>query len=303
MLKIHKSLLQFLKIRYFPKIFQRITKNSTNLFLRGGDIISIHPQLFGVHEELIAAYIDYIAENGSSDFLIDIGANIGLSSCPSGNKFKKVYCFEPNPILVNILKSNLAISLEEDVAEIFDFALGDSNGQYDLYIPKHNFGGAFIREGNDYSEEILSNKDNFNHFNDDNYIIRSVEVKDAEKVFGDLFSSLASDNLTNGIIKIDVEGFEKKILSAIANSLPPSLNISVIFENHYSAFDLNEIKNFFEHKKVRRFIFKRSIVEAKKSKFRKYFELLFIGETFTLAQCNLDEKNIGSNKDVILQID
>ena len=58
----------------------------------------------GVYEPHIKFLIDYLAEKGYSDFLIDIGANIGLTSCQSGNSFKEIHMFEPNPDCVNILK-------------------------------------------------------------------------------------------------------------------------------------------------------------------------------------------------------
>ncbi len=74
-------------------IFRKITKNSLQLFLRGKDIISVSPQTCGFHELGLTTLISSIAENGASDFLIDIGANIGLTSCQNGNDFKRVFLF------------------------------------------------------------------------------------------------------------------------------------------------------------------------------------------------------------------
>ena len=173
MFYVHLSLINYLYKKFLYKFFKKITYQSLNIFLRGGDIISVDPQIFGVHEEVLTKYINYVAENGSRDFLIDIGANIGLSSCQNGNKFKKVYCFEPNPLCVNILKTNLAISLNEGAFKIFDFALGNEDGLFDLYIPKHNWGGAFVRNSNDYSDEVLGRKDGFESISEKNYLINS----------------------------------------------------------------------------------------------------------------------------------
>ena len=68
-------------------LFNKITKKSSPLFVKGGDIISRNPLIAGYHEidveELIRSYRD----NGYSDFLIDIGANIGLTTCFSGKGF------------------------------------------------------------------------------------------------------------------------------------------------------------------------------------------------------------------------
>tara|TARA_Y100000589_G_scaffold29074_1_gene24174 strand:+ start:460 stop:1368 length:909 start_codon:yes stop_codon:yes gene_type:complete len=296
----HYTVLDFIKQKFFYKIFKKITKKSLTIFMRGGDIISVSPQISGSHEDVLTTYLNKLAAEGASDFLIDIGANIGLTSCQNGNNFLKVYCFEPNPLCVNILKTNLAISLSEKKAEIFDFALGDNDGEFDLYVPKHNWGGAFVKNNNEYSEDVLGKKDGFENINEDNYFIKTVKVKNSEICFANLFSSLISNNLMNGVIKIDVEGYEKKVLMAIAKTLPSSIKLSIIFENWSPDLDLDEIQNFFKDRLVSRFKFKRSIKDSKRSKLRKYLEFLFFGEKTTLVKSECNEVVIG---DIIFRID
>jgi FkbM family methyltransferase len=244
--------------------------------------------------------IDNTAKNGMSDFLIDVGANIGLTSCKNGNKFKKVYCFEPNPLCVNILKTNLSISLINSVSKIFDFALGDNDGKADLYVPKHNWGGAFLRDGNGYSDNVLGSKDGFEQINKENYIINTVKVKNSEVVFKNLFTSISDENLYKGVIKIDVEGFERKVLLAIANTLLPSLNVVIVFENFDPTFDLSEIKNAFKGRSVSCSKLKRSIKSIYKSKLRKYFEFILFGEETTLASIEEEETIVG---DIVLMVE
>ena len=234
-----------------------------------------------------------------SDFLIDIGANIGLTSCQNGDGFKKVYCFEPNPLCVNILKTNLAISLRNDDFTIFDFALGDDDGEFDLYVPKHNWGGAFVKDGNEYADDVLGGKDGFEGINTDNYIVNTVKVKNSEVVFSDLFTSILEKKLYNGLIKIDVEGFERKVLLAIANTLPSSMNVTIVFENWDPSFDLIEIKNAFKNRSVSLLKLKRSIINTNKSKLRKYFEFILLGEKNQLVRIEDDETIIG---DLILML-
>ena len=288
-----------LKRRFEHSIFRKITRKSLNIFLRGGDIISKGPLIDGIHERLLTKFISNSAENGMSDFLIDIGANIGLTSCQNGNSFKKVYCFEPNPLCVNILKTNLAISLSKIDFKIFDFALGDEDGEFDLFIPKHNWGGAFVKDGNDYADDVLGKKDGFEGINSDNYIVNSVKVKNSEVVFSDLFASILEKNLYNGLIKIDVEGFERKVLLAIANTLPSSMNVSIVFENLNPSFDLIEIKNAFTNRSISLLKFKRSTIGTNKSKLRKYFEFILFGEKTHLERIEGDETIIG---DIVLML-
>ena len=159
---LHKSTYySVLKKRFQGSLLRKLTRKSPNIFLRSGDTISKGPLIDGIHEGPLTKFIGNSAENGMSDFLIDIGANIGLTSCQNGNGFKKVYCFEPNPLCLNILKTNLAISLGKGDFKIFDFALGDEDGEFDLYVPKHNWGGAFVKDGNDYADDVLGKKDGF----------------------------------------------------------------------------------------------------------------------------------------------
>lgn len=289
----------FLKRRFVFSVFRKLTRKSLNIFLRGGDIISLGPLIDGIYERPLTKFISNSAENGMSDFLIDIGANIGLTSYQNGNDFKKVYCFEPNPLCVNILKTNLAISLSKGDFKIFDFALGDEDGEFDLYVPKHNWGGAFVKYGNDYADNVLGKKDGFEGINSDNYIINSVKVKNSEVVFSDLFASILENNLYNGLIKIDVEGFERKVLLAIANTLPSNMNVSIVFENWDPSFDLIEIKKAFKNRSVSFLKFKRSIIRTNKSKLRKYFEFIFFGEKTHLERNEGDETIIG---DIVLML-
>ena len=129
-----RDALSHLKHKFLLKFYKISTQKSMNVFLRGTDIISVSPQVEGIHEESLTKLIDDVANNGASDFLIDIGANIGLNSCQNGSKFKKVICFEPNPLAVNILKTNLAISLIKNNFEVFQFALGESDGEFELFL-------------------------------------------------------------------------------------------------------------------------------------------------------------------------
>lgn len=120
---LHKlSPLSFLKKCFFYGAFRLLTRKKLNVFLKGGDIISEGPLIDGIYETPLTNFIDKCANNGMSEFLIDIGANIGLTSCQNGNSFKKVYCFEPDPLCVNILKTKLA-NIKNDDAIIGDVVL------------------------------------------------------------------------------------------------------------------------------------------------------------------------------------
>ncbi|MCD8525284.1 MAG: FkbM family methyltransferase [Gammaproteobacteria bacterium] len=140
-------------------LFKKLTTGSTTIFLRGADVISVDPQTNGQHDPDLTKLIEQRVQDGYGDFFIDIGANIGLISCQVGNLFQKVICYEPNPLCVNILRVNTAIALNHADVVIHEHGLGGIAGALELWIPKHNWGGAFVRSAeNSYTDETLAKK-------------------------------------------------------------------------------------------------------------------------------------------------
>lgn len=254
-------------------IFDKLTSNSPNIFLRGGDVISRTALIEGIHEKSLTKLIQEFSKQGLSDFFIDIGANIGLNSCQSGSNFKKIVCFEPNPLCVHILKANLEISLIKDSFAIYEYALGESDCELELHIPKNNWGGAFIKSTNCYSEEVLAAKDGFKTLNTNNYIKKIINVKSATNELKYVFNELKSNGFKNGVIKIDVEGYEKYVLEGIAKSIPPEFEVVICFENWDPNFNFKSIVNKFIGRKVEVNKLERSLLNRKNSKIFKLFNL------------------------------
>lgn len=230
--KIKEGYLNRRVFNFKNSIYKRLSHKSLPLFFRGGDVISMTSITNGVYEPHIKFLIDYLAEKGYSDFLIDIGANIGLTSCQSGKSFKEIHMFEPNPDCVNILKVNSKIALSGSRYYINEYGLGNTNEFLKLHIPRHNWGGAFIKHSsNSYSDELLASKDGYTSFDMKNYELSDIEVRAADEVLKKLFSDLSSRQLSCGIVKIDVEGFELPILKSIVDTLPSNFKLIIIFEN------------------------------------------------------------------------
>lgn len=57
-----------------------LTRNSSAIFLKGKDLISLDPLLFGIHEPVITNLIYEFSKSGYNDFLLDIGSNIGITT-------------------------------------------------------------------------------------------------------------------------------------------------------------------------------------------------------------------------------
>lgn len=238
------SNLEFLGIRKKCVLFESITKNAANLFVKGRDGISRNPLVFGRYEVDTEEVIKTYRTNGYHNFFLDIGANIGLTSCLAGNGFEKIFCFEPNPQVFRILQTNIEITFGIDhKVTLNNFGLGDGNKQLELTIPKTNFGGAFLREGNTYSNEVLLSKDNITDPSKAyNYL--NVSIKDSRTHLNELFSNNIPSG-SRGVIKIDVEGYEPYVLKAIAETLPSDNSVAIIFENHDPDLKSREVQNYF----------------------------------------------------------
>ncbi|WP_332876603.1 FkbM family methyltransferase [Massilia sp. S19_KUP03_FR1] len=213
-------------------LYKQLTSNQLPLFFRAGDSITVQPVVNGVYEPEIKALIEHYAATGHADFLLDIGANIGLTSCQSGRHFKELHLYEPNPDCYNVLKVNANILLTGHNYHIHEYGLGEEDSVLRFCIPNNNWGGAFVMsEGNAYSAQTQAEKDGHASFDHTNYRVTSVAIRSARDTLGALFGDLARRGLSAGVIKIDVEGYELTVLEAIARTLPPEMKAVVIFEN------------------------------------------------------------------------
>ena len=245
--KYRANTLDFLKNKLFSFILKKITSKTQKLFFRAGDIISVYPQLGVVHEPELTAFIGALSQQGYKDFLIDIGANIGLTSCQNGSQFDEVHMFEPNPLCCHILEVNAKIALNPEKYFINNFGLGDKNKTAVLTVPKHNWGGAFIKDkGNSYDDSTLAQKDGFELLDQRNYFDIDIVIKNTADELQILFMSLSKRGLKNGVIKIDVEGYETIVLKGIAESLPEEISTYIVFESWDSKFNMHEIIDAFK---------------------------------------------------------
>ncbi|WP_084679457.1 FkbM family methyltransferase [Curvibacter lanceolatus] len=280
--------------------FRKLTKSSNHLFLRGGDIISIDPQIIGIHEEKIRNSIKHYTTEGYKDFLIDIGANIGLTSCQSGLEFSEIHMFEPNPLCCKILEVNTSISLEPSKITIHKYGLGAENKNCLLTIPKHNWGGAFINdETNSYTKEILSLKDGLENFDSNNYLEVEISIKDTEQELKGIFESLANKGLHRGVIKIDVEGYEESVLIGIAKSIPKNIQAVIFFESWDKNFNLEKITDTFDRKIITRKIVQSPPWGTDASKLRKILSLILNQKYHTKIK-NIEGDNFAG--DLILEV-
>jgi FkbM family methyltransferase len=141
------------------------------------------------------------------DTFIDIGANIGYFSVlalqmilPGGH----VYAFEPNPSVFDVLKANADLN-DSGHLQVFKMALGDEPGTANLFINMTDVGmSTLLGSGNGPVTPV------------------TVATLD------DLHARLRFQNVR--MVKIDVEGFEEKVIRGGSGFFSQRLAESVVFE-------------------------------------------------------------------------
>lgn len=144
------------------------------------------------------------------DFVVDVGANVGyttgLCAFRVGTR-GKVYAFEPNPLLQELLKRNLE-KVDRGNITLYSIGLSDKMEIGRLVLPKEyeqNQGLGYV-DKNEIAEgmEITLNK----------------------------LDNLIDRHQTIDLMKIDVEGFELNVFRGALNILENKGIRHIVFEDH-----------------------------------------------------------------------
>lgn len=124
------------------------------------DIVGDCIRQLGCWENHLAHY--YLKFIKSTDVIVDAGANIGFHTVQFAKLANKVYAFEPQKLIFNILSTNLLLNSVSDFVEHYRVALGDKPGK--LYMEplsnrrqesgQENFGGLGLVTENNGQQEV-----------------------------------------------------------------------------------------------------------------------------------------------------
>ena len=132
----------------------------------------------------------------SNSILLDIGANIGYYSIScSDYGFKKIFAFEPIPRVIKQLRDNIRLNKLEDLIQVIPKGLGEKNEIKEIHEDLSNFGNSSII--NKVSNKIIHKIEIINLSN----FIKERGIK------------------TLDAIKIDVEGYEDRVLYSFLENL------------------------------------------------------------------------------------
>ncbi len=205
-------------------------------FLRRGDLISQDSLINGRHEAYTDALVDCAVSCGYDGFFVDVGANIGLTLYQNAAKFPRCVAFEPNGMVFPALTANAGLIDHPDIS-LHPVGIGPDDAELELMVPRHNMGGAYLREGNAYSDELLAAKDQLDGVTD-GYLRQTVRIIGPASLAAIIAERLPER--VKGFVKIDVEGYEQHVLSALLPLLG-ARPTCVFFEN-WSAVDVAELR-------------------------------------------------------------
>lgn len=186
------------------KIFKRYTKFKTSL-LGFPILVTDKSSYLYMYDEIFNKEIYCFNSNKSSPFILDCGANIGISIFYFKKKYpdSKIIAFEPNPRIFSILEENVRSSGYKNVTLINE-AINDNESSMDFIIDDAD-AGRLVFDKKERSEKQI------------------VKVKTTR-----LSSYL---NCDIDFLKIDIEGSEDNVINECKNSLG---NVRNIFIEYHS---------------------------------------------------------------------
>ncbi len=267
-LKRNRGLLNYLakKItrRYLRNISKEYIETKCQIAMFSFDFISQMISIDGRFEDSELNLIEKLFKGRlDKKVILDIGANIGNHTLAFSKISKKVYAFEPNIFIFELLKIN---TNKLKNVEIFNFGLSDQNQSILAKIPKLNWGGGSLAldEKNSQPNKFIE-------------VLFKLKSLDKIKMF-------SKTNI--GMVKIDVEGHElnafKGMKLLLMKDKPAILfeqNRGIVNKTSFEIEFLRSIgyKYLYEFKKSDDWITPSYMPTIFRSFFR-FFEVILFGE-------------------------
>lgn len=174
------------------------------------DLISVHIRNYGNWEShLIDFYRSFIKPD---DIIIDCGANLGFHTIQFGNLARdgRVYSFEPQPLLFNILNLNILLNELSSIIRPLPFGVSDTVSRMRMSPVSEQI----------FSPDLI------------NYGGRSIiDTGDGEDIDTIVLDQLFENkNMQFSLIKLDIQGHELKAIQGAKNIINKNRPI-IMFEN------------------------------------------------------------------------
>lgn len=205
------------------KLIKRNTRNSVTVldletigtiqlpYFKMGNITSLN--LFGLDELIIFSLYKKI---NNQKFALDLGANLGLHTIVLSRLGLSVIAVEPDPIHLDQLRNNLGLNLIENVL-VKPAAVSTANGVSEFIRVKGNTTGSHLADST--GKNPYGGVDKFKVSTlDFNEILRSING--------------------SAIVKMDVEGYESKLITNMKPENIKKFTLIIEVGNHENAKDI-----------------------------------------------------------------
>jgi FkbM family methyltransferase len=259
--------------RYLRNTSKKYIETKDQLGMFSFDFISQMISVDGRYEDGELKLIEKLfKERLNKKAILDVGANIGNHTVAFSKISKKVFAFEPNIYVFELLKIN---TKKLKNVKIFNYGVSDHNQSLVARIPKLNWGGGSL---------ALDKKNSMpNKFIEVSFKLKSL---DSIKIFSEV-------NI--GMVKIDVEGHELLAFKGMKSLLMKNKPV-ILFEQNRGIFNktTDEIKflksigykYLYELKNTDDWITPSHLPKTLRSVFR-FFEVLILGEPISEFRLNL----------------
>lgn len=169
-------------------------------------------------ESWVTKYISERVPTGSN--FVDIGANTGYYTLWAAAHGCNVMAFEPNPYIAHMLRKS--INFNGFYADVMTWAISDSNGDHDFYIPEGHSGAASL-----YHK--IGNK-------------QTVPMRTFD-------SSFLAEEGSDVYVKIDAEGAEPQIWKGMQQSWE-DYNMVIFMEWSAARYDRSFAEELFDKARI-----------------------------------------------------
>jgi FkbM family methyltransferase len=173
------------------KSFEIIQSNFGNFLINEHDYIGNHIKQSGEWEEFLFEFYSQILTK--DDICVDAGANLGFHAIQFAKLCKKVYAFEPQPMVYNQLCANILFNDLNDNIIPYRVGLGETTDVKQMWkIENENFGNVYNWGGRGIEH--------------DQSAFKSEEVREYDQI--DIVSLDSIDIPHCELFKIDIQGYE-----------------------------------------------------------------------------------------------
>ena len=221
-------------------------------------------------QQKILSILSKLNKNNKLQILIDVGSHKGeyIKSINSKFSIEKIFAFEPNPEIYNILEKNIY----RDNIKTFNFGISDKSGTVSFNKNLESSSSSINnlnKESKYYKKKFLL----LNFLNKKKITTRiNVQVKRLDQ-----FIINNQIDIVN-LLKIDTEGYEFNVLKSLGNKLT---KVKIIHLEHH--FDDMIIKNY-KLSDIHELLIKNGFKKyfKIKMKFRKSFEYIYVNKNHFL---------------------